>query len=806
MRASPSSCFSGFSGDDSSQCAGRNGVFSRSFRVQGKDYQLHLVLLEEGLVHVSYSIDRVWDQSVSYGVDSRFIPKQVEVENKEDEEYVELRTRMILVRIRKADLRVTFASAQDSYVLSEDLRVFEHVSDEGTGDHRQRLFKSIRWNELFFGLGDKPCLGNLRGRQFEFWGADYYAFEEKSDPLYKNIPFFMGLADKRCYGIFLDNTGRCSCDFGKTANDTLVLEVPGGRMDYFFFHEATPVEVIASYTRLTGRPDMPPLWALGYHQSRWSYYPQEVVNNVVRRMREVRIPCDAIYLDIHHLDENRVLTWNRERFPDPSAMVGELSDAGIKVVSIVNPGIKIEEGNSIWEEGVKNGYYCRRHDGALLEGISWSDDCHFPDFTRRDVRKWWADLFQQNVGEIGVSGIWADMNEPSIFPDRTFPFDTRHDCDGNPCSHTKAHNIYGHCMAEACRDGMTRFGAGRRPFVLSRSGYAGMQRFAATWTGDNCSTWEHLKIANAQCQRLASSGISFCGADVGGFLEYPTPELFCRWMQMGAFYLLFRNHSSGDYGGQEPWAFGEDVTNYVRDAVEWRYRLLPYFYTQFYSYSSEGMPVIRSLAFQCAQEPDTNWRKTEFFVGDHLYVVPILDAHARTCRLYAPVGSWYSLWDDKPLVSNGVEATVDVSLSRIPVFVRGGAVLPQWPVQQHVRECERPDLTLHVWYLEEGSCESALYEDPGDGQGYRAGDFLLHRFSFTAKGRHVSLTCTREGEGKNFHGKQMLVLHACPLEVRLEAKSIRAKVDGRDVQVYPADRRCISVALPDDFELLELFW
>lgn len=779
---------------------GKAGAFSRYFRAEGVDYRLHLEILSDGLVHVSYVIDHVWDTSKSYGVSPDFLSEPVAVKNAEDVDSVELMTEKLIIRIRKSDLSLSFAAAEDGTLLSEDRGRLEHHADAWSGDHMQRLRKGIKWNELFFGMGDKPCRGNLRGRKFEFWGADHYAFHDNSDPLYKNIPFFIGLADQRCYGIFLDNTGRSSCDFGIRENDQLVLEVPGGRMNYFFFHESSPLEIIASYTRLTGLPALPPAWALGYQQSRWSYYPESVVRNVVGRMRETRIPCDAIYLDIHHLDGNRVFTWDKERFPDPAGMIGELKDEGIRIISIVNPGIKIEEGNRVWGEGLEKGYYCRRHNGAVLEGKSWSEICHFPDFTRGDVRNWWAGLLREDVGVNGVSGIWADMNEPSIFPDQTFPADTRHDCDGNPCSHARAHNIYGHCMAKSCREGMLRFGEGKRPFILSRSGYAGMQRFAATWTGDNCSTWEHLGIANAQCQRLASSGISFCGSDVGGFLEYPTPELFCRWMQLGAFHLLFRNHSSGDYGGQEPWVFGQEITDHVRYAVEYRYRLLPYFYTQFYRYSVEGMPILRPLALQCSQEEDTSWRETEFFVGDHLYVVPVLEPQVEECTFYVPSGTWYSLWNDKPLGQHGREETVPVSLENIPVFVRGGAVLPQWPVQQYVGQIEKPDLTLHLWWSENDACESELYEDAGDGEEYRSGDFLLHHFSFASHGNQSVLTCRREGEGKGFHGSQTLVLHAFPGDFR----SYKAVLDGREVSIRPGERKCLLIDLPDDFEKLEL--
>ena len=802
MNVAFSSGFPRSSSDAVSLISRENCSFSKEFETEGLGYSLHLDVLSDGLVHVGYSLDHVLEAAVSYGVSSYFCPESVVVKEEQDDDFVELVTRKLRIRIRCSDLSLSFISVKGGEFLSQDCGGVEHYFDQGAGAHRQMLRKTIRENELFFGLGDKPCPGNLCGRRFEFWGADHYAYHENSDPLYKNIPFFIGLENQLCYGIFLDNTGRSSIDLGRGGNHILLLEVPGDRMDYYFFHEASPLEVVASYTRLTGLPELPPMWALGYQQSKWSYYPAEVVRNVAESIRKHKIPCDAIYLDIDHLKDKCVFTWDNDRFPDPSGMIRELDCDGIKVITIVNPGVKIEETNSVWKEGMEKGYYCLRGNGDLVEEKSWPGLCHFPDFTRRDVRGWWAGLFREYAGEKGVSGIWADMNEPSVFPDRTFPEDTIHDYDGYPCSHGMAHNIYGHCMADSCKEGMLGMGGRKRPFVLSRSGYSGMQRFAATWTGDNCSTWEHLTMANAQCQRLSSSGISFCGSDVGGFIDYPTPELFCRWMQLGAFHMLYRNHASKDYGGQEPWVFGQDVTDYVRDAVETRYKLLPYLYTVFQRYCADGMPAIRPVALQCVHEPDTSWRDREFFVGDHLYVVPVLEKQAVEVSLYVPQGTWFSLWNDKPLTESGGEESVDVSLAHIPVFVRGGAVLPLWPVQQYVGQIKRPDVTLHLWWADDTECESSLYEDSGDGFEYQSGNYRLHHFSFSSRRGHMVLTCHREGGGHEFHGKTSVALHSLPVD----SGELACMVDGNAVSFRLGERKCVVIDLPEDFEKVELNW
>ena len=394
---------------------------------------------------------------------------------------------------------------------------------------------------------------------------------------------------------------------------------------------------------------------------------------------------------------------------------------------------------------------------------SWPGPCTFPDFTSPDTRNWWAGLLRRQVAEIGVRGMWVDMNEPVIFPDRTFPDDTRHAFDGFSCSHLKAHNVYGQCMARATRKGMLTHAPDRRPFVLSRAGFAGLQRYAATWTGDNTSDWENLKMANLMVQRLATSGVSFCGADTGGFLGHPTPELFCRWMQMAAFHPFFRNHSNGEYGGQEPWCFGPMVEQHVRLAIMERYRLLPYLYTQFHLWHAQGLPIIRSLALMFPENPDMYWRSSEFFLGDSLYIVPVHHPGEAGRTLYMPPGPWYSLWTDAPAPAAGEEVWVSTTMSHIPVFVRGGHLLPRWPVQQHTGQLKCPHLTYDLWWAPDTTATSCHYEDAGDGQAHRIGMYRLHRFHYSATRR--SITIVREGEG-NLDPREetaTLALHALPL-------------------------------------------
>lgn len=751
--------------------------------------RLRIYFMEPGLVRCRYVTGAVFENIPSYGIAPEYEHGGVLLEEYETVRCYEIRTSCLILRIRKEDAGLEFVDRSCGRVLCADAEGMGHRFQEHTGDELVWVLKSMPEKAHFFALGDKPCALNMRGRRFEMWGADHYKFKPDSDPLYKSIPFFLCLNEGTQYGIFFDNTMRSYFDFGATRADRLLFGADGGVMDYYFISASSALGTVQTYTRLTGLPPMPPLWSLGYHQSKWSYYPEKVVDDLAQEFRKRQIPCDAIHLDIHHMKQYQSLTWDRIRFPDPPGMIRRLGDMGFKVVTIVDPGIKINPDNYVWRSGFERNVFCRRHDGALLEGKVWAGLCTFPDFTSPTTRYWWADLFYRQVSEYGVRGIWTDMNEPALFPDKTFPDDTRHCFDGYSCSHLKAHNVYGHCMARATRMGMEQVVPNRRPFVLSRSGFAGLQRWAATWTGDNYSDWENLKMANLMVQRLSASGVSFCGADTGGFLGHPTPELFCRWMQMAAFHVFFRNHNNGEFGGQEPWCFGSVVEDIVREAISQRYRLLPYIYTQFYRYTTEGLPIIRSLALMHPENCDTYWRSCEFFLGDALYIVPVQHPGEEGCFFFVPPGRWYSYWNDKPATENGAEAWVPTPMSHVPVLVRGGCIIPRCTVQQYVGEQEVPPCTLDLWWAPDTSQESQLYEDRGEGTEYRRGSYLLHRFSYDAKARSLVLRHSIEGHMVQSRLVYTLAVHALPATA-----SPMLYVDGKLVQgvfnnknVYQAD-------------------
>ena len=710
---------------------------------------LSVCLADDGIVRVTYFTGPVPEDEPSYAVSPGYSAPGAEVREYDEAGVHVIETSLLRIRIRTEEQKVDFYDIVTDEPLLADEGGFGRESKDWTGDARVWIRKRLQDTEHFFGLGDKPCALNLRGKYFSMGGADHYDFHEESDPLYKSVPFFLSLRKGKAYGLLFDNTCRSYFDFGASDEKVLAFGSFGGLMNYYFIYDRSPLDIVAAYTRLTGTPELPPLWALGYHQSKWSYYPDKAVYNLV------------------------------ERF-----------------------GVKINPANPVWAEGLERNYFCRRSEGNLLSEEVWPGLCNFPDFTALAVRSWWADLFRHDLEEVGVRGLWNDMNEPVVFPDRTFPMDTRHEYDGMPCSHEKAHNIYGQCMAEASWLGMKRHAPDRRPFLLSRSGFAGLQRFAATWTGDNRSSWEHLKLANFQCQRLAASGISFAGADAGGFMGHPTPELFCRWMQMAAFHGLFRNHSSGEFGGQEPWVFGQETTAYVKAAIEGRYRLLPYIYTQFRRYAETGMPVLRSLALQCFRNRDTYWRGAEYFFGDHLYVIPIHEPQEGGRFLYIPEGVWYSYHTDSLMEDTGKDVWVKCPLSFLPVYVRGGAVIPHWPVQQHAGELPRPPLTLDVWWAPDEEVASHLYEDAGDGYAYRNGECAVHEFLYRGTGSHsLELAWKCEGDPCAFHESAEVVLHGLPAGIALSAH-----MDGVPCRGVARDGRVWRIPVEGKFETLSACW
>jgi len=689
------------------------------------DCQLRIELLTPKIIRFRYAVRSFFPPYFSYAIDPEFANEVVQYKVGEASDKYMIKTDLLSIEVSKDKLLVSVYDREGN-LLSADEKGF-HWEDNHHGGEVVKMSKTALKGEAFYGLGDKTTVQNLRGKRFENWGSDVFGYKASTDPLYKNINLYYSFHEEKTYGIYFDNSFRCYYVIGKEREKIVSFWADGGEMDYYFLYGEDLLDTSCQYTKLTGTPEMPPLWALGYQQCKWSYYPESTVREVADKMRELEIPCDAIYLDIDYMDGFRCFTWDKERFPQPKKMVVDLKNDGFKTIAIIDPGIKIDMDYEIFKEGLANGYFCRRMDGPYMQGKVWPGECYFPDFTNPEVRTWWAGLFEDLIGNIGLAGIWNDMNEPAVFdvPSKTFPDDVRHEYDGHSCSHRKAHNVYGMQMARSTFEGVKQFSGNKRPLIITRSGFGGMQRYTSTWTGDNIASWEHLYLAHMQTLRLSISGVSFCGSDVGGFIDQPEGELFVRWIQMAIFHPFFRTHSSGDDGDQEPWSFGAKNTALVRDAISLRYRLLPYMYTCFYQYHRDGLPILKPVIFDSGKTSDVE-ANDEAFLGDHLLYCPVFLKNARTREVYLPEGNWYD-YENHKFYEGNRKHVVKSPLTKIPFFIREGAVIPTFPVMQYVGEKVVDEVILKVFFKKGGE-ESYFYMDDQDGNQYKEGAFRYTKF------------------------------------------------------------------------------
>jgi len=500
-----------------------------------------------------------------------------------------------------------------------------------------RTWKRLRDDEYVFGFGEKNGRLNKRGKKlggysYVMWNSDTYAYDGSTDPIYASVPFFMVVRNGRAHGIFLDNTYRSSFDVGHSTAGVLSFGVDGGELNYYFIDGPTPKDVIRRYTELTGRMALPPLWALGYHQCRYSYYPESQVRFIADNFRERHIPADAIWLDIHYQDGYKPFTWDRERFPDPAGMIRDLRAKGFRTVTIVDPHPKKETGYAPYDSGLAGGHFVTSADGSVYEAPVWPSQAErqpgpsvFPDFSRPSTRDWWGGLYKSFL-DMGVAGIWNDMNEPAVFVDPvgTFPLTVRHDNEGQPSTHAEIHNVYGQLMTRATYEGLRRLRPNERPFVLTRATFAGGQRYAAVWPGDNISSWSALADGIATLAGLGLSGFPFVGTDIGGFAGVASPELYTRWLQAAVFSPFMRSHTTFGTPPQDPWSYGSALEEINRRSIVLRYQLLPHVYSVMREASVTGIPALRPMFLEFPDDPRTYDLETQFMFGDALLVAPVV--------------------------------------------------------------------------------------------------------------------------------------------------------------------------------------
>lgn len=585
-----------------------------------------------------------------------------------------------------------------------------------------QVAKVLEGSEAFYGTGDKPGYLNKRGYEFQNWNtSDPAAQTESFKALYKSIPFFTVLKNGTAFGLFFDNTYKSYMDFGKENSGYYYFAAEGGNLDYYFIAGPEMTAVVEGYTYLTGTTPLPQRWSLGYHQSRFGYETLEDVVEVTDNFIRYDIPCDVIHFDIDYMDTFRVFTWNEEAFGTPESLVKMLKEKGMRAVTIMDPGVKQKEGYRAYDDGVEKNIFLKNTDGSIYTNRVWSGTTVFPDFGREDVRKWWGENHRFLI-DAGIAGIWNDMNEP-----RGFGGDLPADLpmqDGELVSnHAALHNVYGHMMNRATFDGL-KAADSKRPFVITRACYAGSQKYALTWTGDNHSLWMHLQMAVPQLLNLGVSGYAFAGTDVGGFGSDCTPELLCRWTQVGTFSPLFRNHSSKGTVRQEPWVFGEKTMEICRKFIRLRYQLLPYLYDLFRECEVTGLPVMRPMVLHYQDDPETINLNGQFLMGENLLVAPVLEQGATKKLVYLPRGKWYG-FENGEEYEGGRYYMVDAPLDCCPMFVKEGAVIPTYEVKNHIPDEGYDTLKLLVY---PGKGEYVHYQDNGADYAYQQGEYNLYHF------------------------------------------------------------------------------
>jgi alpha-glucosidase len=711
---------------------------SNGIDLQAGDFREKIIALRDDVLRITVAHGKALPEDASWAVlpsaRTSTVPVAIDIAG----DHFGFSTKALNVQVDRATLQLTIRDLNGA-IIQQDAHPIRFEANAF------RIFKTMPIDEHYFGLGDKTGPLDRRNESFTLWNTDAYRFQESTDPIYKSIPYFMTFRAGRAAGVLLDNTWRTSFDFGKETGDEYSFGSVAGPLDYYFFYGPTPKQVVETYAWLTGTPPLPPLWSLGFQQSRYSYMTQARVLEVARRFRTDAIPVDAIYLDIDYQQQNRPFTINTSAFPDFSGMIAQLKKEEFHVVAITDLHIANLPGQKYppYDTGMAGDHFVKNPDGSVYTGKVWPGPSVFPDFTRRQTRAWWGTLYT-GFHHDGIEGFWNDMNEPSVFDtaNKTMPENVVHRIDEpgfaqRTATHAEIHDVYGMENSRATYDGLLALDPGTRPFVLTRASYAGGQRYAATWTGDNSSSWNHLRLATPMLENLGLSGFAFSGADVGGYAGTPSQELLTKWLEIAAFQPIDRDHTEKGTADQEPWVGGPEQEAIRRHFIETRYRLMPYLYSLAEEASRTGLPIVRPLFLEFPDAaPDHHPIDTdvdaaaEFLLGPDLLIAPPpypdeLDEYA----VEFPSTEWYDFWTGAkiPGQADTLSIRVSPSLASLPVYVRAGSILPIAPLVQSTNETPKGPLTLRVYVGD--SCAGELYQDDGKTYAYQQGAFLRMKFT-----------------------------------------------------------------------------
>lgn len=721
------------------------------------------------------------------------------VSTTESPENVTVASAQLKVIVHKSPLLIEIQD-KNGRTLSKDARPLL-----GDPNHTQKVFdpsagfmtvvtKELGLDEHFYALGEKAHKLDRRRGHFRMFNSDTPKYSEGTDPIYQSIPFYISLEDNRAHGLFYDNSYRSHFDFGNSGQEFTGYGVEGGQIDYYFIDGPTIKEVVRRYTELTGRIYLPPKWALGHQASRWSYYPDRMVEKIADTYQQHDLPLDVMTLDIDYMQKYRVFTWDLKRFADPDGLARRLKAKGLHIVNIVDPGVKYQpqgvasakdqeqpelkdQSGSyyVYNQGSKNDYFVKRKDGKQMVTTVWPGETVFVDFTKEAARKWWGDMHRAYLDH-GTGGIWNDMNEPADFTEKgdtgANQRDSYFDDLGRNTPHAKNRNVFALLMCKATYEGLLRLRPNDRPYVITRAAYAGIQRYSTMWTGDAASSWEALAVSVPMFCNLGLSGETFIGSDVGGFMGRGDGEMLTRAYQISFLVPFCRNHKAQDDYDQEPWRFGTYYENIIRKYLKLRYRLLPYIYAGLDEARTSGTPFIRPLVLEYQDDSNTYAMDDQFLAGRDLLCSPVVKPNQEKKRVYLPRGLWYDFYTGKPQQKQN--QVVDAPLETVPLYARGGSIIPLGPEKNTVDALPNGALELRVYPNAAQKAEGTLYEDDGKSQQYLHGGFARRKVAFANR----TLTIEKTG----------YALPQRPLHVRFyNTKNQSATVDGKPVPVryYP---------------------
>lgn len=632
----------------------------------------------------------------------------------EDSNFVIIKGTKVLTFVDKNTTEISFRDLEGN-IINEDFQ--PSFKDEKGNVYISKVNDCL----AYYGLGEKGGDLNKKGCYTENFNTDDPETDDDSITYYKTIPFYVALKEEATYGIFFDNSFRSYFDMGMEMGDRIFFGAIGGQIQYYFIPGENIKEVVKNYTALTGRMEMPPLWSLGYQQCRFSYFSQEEVRELVKTFEEKDIPLDVVYLDIDYMDGFRVMTFKTPNFDDAAGLISDLKEKGIRTITIVDPGVKVDEEYPVFKRGKEGNHFTKKLDGEIFIGAVWPGDSAFPDFSNNDCREWWKSELKKFISEHGMDGIWNDMNEPCVFNNdhKTMLETCLHNSDNGVIEHKEFHNRYGFEMSRCSKEAQEELHPNERGFSMTRATYAGGQRYSSVWTGDNMSLWSQMRMSISMNANLGISGFSFVGNDVSGFGLDSSEELFIRWMEMGPFIPIFRNHSNMYTRRQEPWAFGPRAEKIAKKSIELRYELLPYIYDLYYISHKEGLPIFRPMIMEYEKDMNLLNIREQFMLGENMLVAPVLYERERSKTVYLPKGSWFNYFTMEKL-QGGKWYKLPCELDEILVFVKEGSIIPTYNKKfRNVKE--RPNNILLKVFGE--NAKGFHYNDDGHTMEYLDGKY-----------------------------------------------------------------------------------